>query len=208
MVLYDSTLEPLMNVVFPRALLVLFLLLASALPAQAGPATQTLATSVDHTSWCCCPTRPTKTPPPGPACAASSSPPSRRSSIPGNCPGRALGADWNRFSPDQQARFVTAFGSLLQNTYLDKIESYTDEKVHYLSEQDLGEGKAEVATKVTGHGKEIPVTYRLLNRDGWKVYDVVIEGVSLVQNYRSQFGQILMNESPDALIAKIAAKRS
>jgi phospholipid transport system substrate-binding protein len=121
---------------------------------------------------------------------------------------RALGAEWNKFTPEQQDRFVVAFGKLLQNTYLDKIESYTDEKVQYLKEQDLGANKAEVATKVVGKGKEIPIAYRLTNHNGWKVYDVVIEGVSLVQNYRSQFGQILTNETPDALIAKIAAKKS
>jgi phospholipid transport system substrate-binding protein len=121
---------------------------------------------------------------------------------------RALGAQWNKFTPEQQQRFVTAFGQLLQNTYLDKIESYTDEKVQYLKEQDLGTGKVEVDTKVVGKGKEIPISYRLSDHNGWKVYDVVIEGVSLVQNYRTQFGQILVNETPDALIAKIAAKKS
>ncbi|MHC1789326.1 Tgt2/MlaC family protein [Solidesulfovibrio sp.] len=121
---------------------------------------------------------------------------------------RALGPEWNKFTPEQQERFVTAFGTLLENTYLDKIESYTDEKVQYLKEQDLGDGKAEVATTVVGNGKEIPIAYRLVDRSGWKVYDVIIEGVSLVQNYRSQFGQILMRESPEALIAKISAKRS
>ncbi|MGE4535691.1 MAG: ABC transporter substrate-binding protein [Desulfovibrio sp.] len=121
---------------------------------------------------------------------------------------RALGAQWNKFTPEQQGRFVTAFGNLLQHTYLDKIESYTDEKVQYLKEQELGPGKAEIATKVVGKGKEIPITYRLIDHSGWKVYDVIIEGVSLVQNYRTQFGQILANETPDALIAKISAKMS
>lgn len=121
---------------------------------------------------------------------------------------RALGAQWSKFTPEQQARFVSAFGHLLQNTYLDKIESYTDEKVQYLNEQNLGSGKAEIATKVVGKGKEIPITYRLIDHNGWKVYDVIIEGVSLVQNYRTQFGQILVNETPDTLIAKIEAKRS
>ncbi|UJX40810.1 ABC transporter substrate-binding protein [Desulfovibrio sp. JY] len=121
---------------------------------------------------------------------------------------RALGAQWNRFTPEQQGRFVTAFGNLLQHTYLDKIESYTDEKVQYLKEQELGPGKAEIATKVVGKGKEIPITYRLIDHSGWKVYDVIIEGVSLVQNYRTQFGQILANETPDVLIAKISAKMS
>ncbi|WP_428559401.1 MAG: ABC transporter substrate-binding protein [Solidesulfovibrio sp. DCME] len=121
---------------------------------------------------------------------------------------RALGADWGKFTPEQQERFVAAFGQLLQNTYLDKIESYTDEKVQYLKEQQLGADRVEVDTKVVGKGKEIPIAYRLANHGGWRVYDVVIEGVSLVQNYRSQFGQILANETPDALIAKVAAKKS
>ena len=174
---------------------------------MAGPATQTLATSVDRILVLLS----------DPAYKNEATRPGLRHQLittietifdTKELSRRALGAQWSKFSPDQQARFVTAFGTLLQNTYLDKIESYTDEKVHYLGEQSLGDGKAEVATKVTGHGKEIPVTYRLINRDGWKVYDVVIEGVSMVQNYRSQFGQILMNESPDALIQKIAAKRS
>lgn len=80
--------------------------------------------------------------------------------------------------------------------------------MQYLKEQDLGPGKAEVATKVVGKGKEIPITYRLVDHNGWKVYDVIIEGVSLVQNYRTQFGQLLVNETPDAVIAKIAAKKS
>lgn len=72
----------------------------------------------------------------------------------------------------------------------------------------MGAGKVEVTTKVIGKGREIPIAYRLVDHDGWKVYDVVIEGVSLVQNYRSQFGQILAHDSPDTLIAKISAKKS
>lgn len=119
---------------------------------------------------------------------------------------RALAADWKRFSADQQDRFTTEFARLLQNTYLDKIESYTDEEVKYLEEKSLGEGKAEISTVVVGKGKEIPISYRMVKHEAWKVYDVVVEGVSLVQNYRTQFGQILMNESPEALIKKVAQK--
>ena len=194
-----------MNVFFSRVLLVLVLLFASTIPALADTATQTLATSVDHILVLLS----------DPAYKNTATRPELRRQLitaienifdTQELSRRALGAEWNKFSPEQQARFVKAFGALLQNTYLDKIESYTDEKVHYLGEQSLGEGKAEVATKVTGKGKEIPITYRLVDRGGWKVYDVVIEGVSMVQNYRSQFGQILMNETPDALIQKIAAK--
>jgi len=196
-----------MNRIFSRICLVLLLLAATAAPGQAGQATETLSTSVDRIITLLA----------DPAYKNPDSRPAMRIKLLTTIDGifdmkelsrRALGADWNKFSPEQQDRFVAAFGKLLQNTYLDKIESYTDEKVQYLKEQELGDGKAEVATKVIGKGKEIPIAYRLVDRGGWRVYDVVIEGVSLVQNYRSQFGQILVNESPDALIAKISAKKS
>jgi phospholipid transport system substrate-binding protein len=199
--------DHLMKFALPRIVFVLVFLTASVASALAGQATQTLSASVDKILVLLS----------NPAYKNAASRPGLRQELVHTIEGifdtrelsrRALGADWNKFSPPQQDRFVTAFGSLLQNTYLDKIESYTDEKVQYLSEQALGDGKTEVCTKVIGKGKEIPITYRLIDHDGWKVYDVVIEGVSLVQNYRSQFGQILMNETPDALISKISAKKS
>ncbi|WP_246287697.1 MlaC/ttg2D family ABC transporter substrate-binding protein [Desulfolutivibrio sulfoxidireducens] len=119
---------------------------------------------------------------------------------------RALAANWNKFSEQQQKRFTDAFLTLLQNTYLDRIESYSDEKVHYVDERMLAADRAEVNTVVSGKGKEIPISYRMRNASGWKVYDVVIEGVSLVQNYRNQFAQILMNQPPDALIDMLVKK--
>ena len=190
-----------------RLLLSFFLVAATVSSALAGPASDTLSQSVDQIITLLA----------DPAYKVSDTRPDMRVKLIATIAGifdmkelsrRALGPEWHKFSPEQQERFVNAFGTLLENTYLDKIESYTDEKVQYLKEQDLGDGKAEVATKVVGKGKEIPIAYRLVDRSGWKVYDVVIEGVSLVQNYRSQFGQILMNETPDALIAKISGKRS
>lgn len=196
-----------MKIFSPRIALAVVLLLTSAMPALAGQATQTLSSSVDHVITLLA----------DPAYKKTATHSEMRAKVIKTIEAifdtrelsrRALGAQWKTFSPEQQKRFVTAFGNLLQNTYLDKIESYTDEKVKYLSEQDLGGNKAEVATTVVGKDKEIPITYRLVDHNGWKVYDVVIEGVSLVQNYRSQFGQILLHESPDALIAKISAKKS
>jgi phospholipid transport system substrate-binding protein len=196
-----------MNLLLSRIVVVLAFLAVSVVPALAGPATQTLSSSVDRIITLLA----------NPAYKVAATRPDLRRELITTIEGifdtrelsrRALGAEWNKFSPEQQDRFVAAFGILLQNTYLDKIESYTDEKVQYLGEQALGQDKAEVTTKVIGKGKEIPIAYRLMDHNGWKVYDVVIEGVSLVQNYRSQFGQILMNESPDALIAKISAKKS
>lgn len=196
-----------MNRILSCLCLTLVLLTATAASARAGQATETLSASVDRIIGLLA----------DPAYKNPNTRPAMRTKLITTIDGifdmkelsrRALGPEWNKFSPEQQARFVAAFGQLLQNTYLDKIESYTDEKVQYLKEQELGGGKTEVATKVVGKGKEIPIAYRLMDRGGWKVYDVVIEGVSLVQNYRSQFGQILVNESPDALIAKISAKKS
>jgi phospholipid transport system substrate-binding protein len=196
-----------MHHIFLRTIFPLLLLVLTAAPAMAGQATDSLGATVDQITTLLS----------GPAYKDASTRPGMRSQLISlinsifdmkELSRRALGADWNKFSAEQQARFVTAFGTLLQNTYLDKIESYTDEKVQYLQEQALGEGKVEVATKVISKGKEIPITYRLIDREGWKVYDVVIEGVSLVQNYRSQFGQILMHDTPDTLIAKISAKKS
>ena len=190
-----------------RLVLSFLFVVVTAASALAGPATDTLSTSVDRIITLLA----------DPAYKASDTRPAMRAKLIAaigeifdmkELSRRALGPEWNKFSPEQQERFVTAFGRLLENTYLDKIESYTDEKVQYLKEQDLGSDKAEVATKVVGKGKEIPISYRLMDRSGWKVYDVVIEGVSLVQNYRSQFGQILMNESPDALITKISGKNT
>ena len=190
-----------------RLVLSFILVVATVASALAGPATDTLSMSVDRIITLLA----------DPAYKVSDTRPAMRAKLIAaigeifdmkELSRRALGPEWNKFSPEQQERFVTAFGRLLENTYLDKIESYTDEKVQYLKEQDLGSDKAEVATKVVGRGKEIPISYRLMDRSGWKVYDVVIEGVSLVQNYRSQFGQILMNESPDALIAKISDKNT
>jgi len=119
---------------------------------------------------------------------------------------RALGQNWKNFTPEQQKRFTEAFSSLLQNTYLDKIESYTDESVNYLGEQPIGEGKVEVKTTIIHQGKEIPLTYRMIDKGSWKVYDVVIEGVSMIQNYRQQFADVLMRDSPDKLIEMIEKK--
>jgi phospholipid transport system substrate-binding protein len=116
---------------------------------------------------------------------------------------RAVAKDWDGFSADQKERFTQAFRKLLERTYMDRIESYTDQKVQYLGETMHGDDKAEVATKVVSKGVDIPISYRMIKKDVWRIYDVVIEGVSLVQNYRNQFGQILMKENPDQLIARV-----
>ncbi|GFK95067.1 putative phospholipid-binding protein MlaC [Fundidesulfovibrio magnetotacticus] len=116
---------------------------------------------------------------------------------------RTLATNWDAFKPEERERFTKAFLKLLERTYLRRIEAYTDEKVLFLGEAPLADGRVEVSTKIVTSTKEVPIVYRLIHKADWKVYDVVIEGVSLVQNYRNQFSQILAKETPAQLIARV-----
>jgi phospholipid transport system substrate-binding protein len=105
---------------------------------------------------------------------------------------RALGPNWRERTPREREAFVGLFTELLENAYLGKIDAYRGETINYVKET-IDPPYAVVATViVTSRGQEVPVDYRML-RDGerWRIYDVVIEGVSLVNNYRSQFNAIL-----------------
>ena len=114
---------------------------------------------------------------------------------------RSLGQNWEKFSPDQQRAFVKLYQTLLEETYSEKITSYTDEKVVFKKEVNLSEKTAEVQTAILTRTSEVPIYYRLMEKNqDWKVYDVVIEGVSLVSNYRTQFREILASKTPEALI--------
>ena len=125
---------------------------------------------------------------------------------------RTVGLSWRKFTPEQQDAFAEAFAQLLAETYLDRIQNYSDEKVVYLDERTNKKGNVEVQTKVVGDGIEIPIFYRMKLKDDWVIYDVIVEGVSLVKNYRTQFKEILINKTPDDLIAmvekKVAKKRA
>ncbi len=116
---------------------------------------------------------------------------------------RTLASHWEAFSPEERKRFTSAFVKLLERTYLRRIETYTDEKVVFLDEAALGDNRSEVSTKIVTSTKEVPIVYRMIRKNDWKVYDVVIEGVSLVQNYRKQFNEVLARETPAQLIARV-----
>jgi phospholipid transport system substrate-binding protein len=120
---------------------------------------------------------------------------------------RSLGPQWSRRSPQEQREFVRLFTEVLENSYVDTIESYNGEKITYTRE-NLDNDRAEVFTKVvTKKGEEFSVNYILRSVDGeWRVYDVVIENISLVNNYRSQFDRILAKDSFDELLRKLQAK--
>lgn len=122
---------------------------------------------------------------------------------------RTLGPNWKNFSSDQQSRFSEAFAALLVYTYLGKIDKYNGEKVLFTGDKSDSKGqRVEVQTILTlQDGKPIPVAYRMLPKnDTWCVYDVLVEGISLVKNYRTQFHDILSKESPDQLIQRVSAK--
>ena len=120
---------------------------------------------------------------------------------------RTLGLNWNKFSAAQRQEFVDLYRGLLEDAYIDKITSYTDERINYTKELQLSENAAEVQSTVVTKSGEIPVYYRMHNKDGqWRVYDVVIEGVSLVNNYRTQFREILANNPPEYLLDTMRKK--
>ncbi|UVT18004.1 MAG: ABC transporter substrate-binding protein [Nitrospira sp.] len=119
---------------------------------------------------------------------------------------RALGAPWNQLTDQQKQEFVDLFRTLLTNSYADKIETYSGEGVQYLNERTEKE-YAEVRTKVLSGKTEIPLDYRLINRaDDWRVYDVIVDGVSLVNNYRGQFTKIIRASSYSDLVDQLRKK--
>lgn len=122
---------------------------------------------------------------------------------------RTVGRNWKDFSDTQKNQFIEAFAQLLRATYIDKIDGYNGEEVKYLGETVGTKGdKVEVNTSIALKTQEAPikVAYRMLNKGGWVVYDVIIEGVSLVQNYRTQFNELLQKGDAEALIAKVKAR--
>jgi len=120
---------------------------------------------------------------------------------------RTLARNWSKLNAAQQEEFIRLFEQVLEKTYIDKILSYTNEKIDFYKEDIHSETQAEVQTKVITSSKEIPIFYRLILKDGgWKVYDVVVENVSLVQNYRTQFNDILAKNTPEQLLEILRKK--
>lgn len=121
---------------------------------------------------------------------------------------RTLGREWRKFSPDQQKEFISLFQKLLQGIYADRILAYTSEEIDFGKETELKKGRVEVESFIiTTDNKKVPLFYRLTNESGqWRVYDVVIEGVSMVKNYRGQFREILSKKKPEDLLQMLREK--
>lgn len=119
----------------------------------------------------------------------------------------SLARHWKDRSDPEKQSFIILFGQLLEDTYVSKIEGYTNEKVVF-DKEFVKNNKAQINTKIITETIEIPIDYRLYqSKDGtWLVYDMVIEGVSLVGNYRSQFDQILQKESYEKLVEDLKKK--
>jgi phospholipid transport system substrate-binding protein len=122
---------------------------------------------------------------------------------------RSLGRYWQPLSEAQRTEFVGLFGDLLERSYISKIELYGGEKIVYSGERMDGD-LAIVSTRIiTKNGTEVPIDYRLFRRgDNWKVYDVNIEGISLVSNYRTQFNKIIQSSGYNTLVDRMKAKQT
>jgi len=120
---------------------------------------------------------------------------------------RTLGRYWKQRTPEERKQFVDLFAALLERTYANKIESYHNEKIVYIKETTDG-GYSEVkSTVITPSRDEFSLDYRLINENGkWKVYDVVIEGVSLISNYRGQFSRIISERGYGELVKRLQTK--
>jgi phospholipid transport system substrate-binding protein len=120
---------------------------------------------------------------------------------------RALAQNWNNLNIAQREEFVNLFRQMLEKAYIDKILAYADEKVVFDREVQLSGTQAEIQTTIVTSSKKIPVFYRVnLKGGGWKVYDVVIENVSLVSNYRTQFNDILAKNTPEQMLEILRKK--
>ncbi len=119
---------------------------------------------------------------------------------------RTVGPHWKNFNATQKKAFSDAFAELLFATYLDSIDSYNGETITYTGQRANRDGtRVEITSIVTlDKNRKVPMAYRMLPKNGkWYIYDVLIENMSLVKNFRSQFNDILMNGSPEALIARV-----
>jgi phospholipid transport system substrate-binding protein len=119
---------------------------------------------------------------------------------------RTLATNWKKATKQEKEKFIELFSQLIENTYIGKIEAYTNEVVEYPGEKVKG-NKALVETLIIAASADIPVDYKLYKKgDTWWVYDVIIEGVSLISNYRSSYQEIVKKEGFDGLLAKMQEK--
>lgn len=120
---------------------------------------------------------------------------------------RTLSRNWRKATPEQQDRFTDLFAKLLEKTYMGRIEAYTDEKVEYIREKMESDTRAMVYTQILAKSGNIPINYRVAKKgDQWLVYDVIIEEVSLISNYRTSYEEIIKKDGIEGLLSQMAQK--
>ena len=119
---------------------------------------------------------------------------------------RSQAGEWHIRSPQEKKQFIRLFKKLLEKSYARWIEDFTKGRVHYLGERVKGR-YAKVKTRIFESGKSVDVEYKLVRqRGGWRVYDFMIQGVSVVRNYRAQFSRVLDRESYQGLLRRLKAQ--
>lgn len=119
---------------------------------------------------------------------------------------RVLARNWRERTAEEKKEFIALFSEILETTYINRLKSYSDEEVVFVKQIVKG-NNAVVYSEIIKNQQEIPIDYRLQNNNGnWLIYDISIEGVSLVQNYRQQFDQILNRENYAGLVLKMLEK--
>jgi len=119
---------------------------------------------------------------------------------------RVIGREWKNLSQEQQDSFQVLFTKLLENAYIGKFESYSGQEIQYMGER-IKDDRAIVSTRIENNGQLIPVDYIMINKEArWMVYDINIEGVSLVRNYMEQFKSILRRDKFDGLVKLLEEK--
>jgi phospholipid transport system substrate-binding protein len=121
---------------------------------------------------------------------------------------RTVGPNWKNFTADQKTRFIDEFRKMLRASYAGTFEEYDGETLNYVSEEALGKkgDSVQINTTVFFKDKNLPINFRMIKKDEWKVYDIVIENVSMVQNYRSQFQTLLKKGDIEGVINLLSQK--
>jgi phospholipid transport system substrate-binding protein len=121
---------------------------------------------------------------------------------------RSLGRHWADRTQAERDEFVKLFGDLLERSYISKIELYGGEKIQYVSDKIDGDQASVMSKLLTKTNTEVPIEYRMLKKgERWLVYDVIIEGVSLISNYRTQFNKIIQTSSYAELVKKMKSRQ-
>ena len=122
---------------------------------------------------------------------------------------RTLSRTWLKLKPDQRKEFTQLYKSLLDKVYMNRILAYSDQEIVFGKERALAQNRVEVKSKILAGSNRIPIHFRMILKNGkWRAYDVVIEGISLVKNYRSQFKRVIKKKSLEGMLEVLRKKVS